>query len=105
MKIFFKRRGYYFQNPVLTPYNSDTKMKNGFGAVILLLSLMACNDSSRTVSVKTDSIGRELDTLGNKIEKKAEQVSDSVKAEFNDIKTAVSNRIDSVKRARRDTIR
>lgn len=73
-------------------------MKNGLCLLMLLLGTAACNNGTSTVSVKTDSIGQELDTLGDKIGEKAEQVGDSVKARFNDIKESVKDRIDSIKR-------
>jgi len=80
-------------------------MKNGLCLLILIVGLAACNNgSTTTVSVKTDSIGEELDTLGNKIGEKAEQVGDSVKARFNDIKESVKARMDSIKRNPKDTI-
>jgi hypothetical protein len=75
-------------------------MRNGLCLLILLLGLAACNDSGNTISVKSDSIGRELDTLGEKIEEKAEVVGDSVKETFKDIKEAVNNRLDSIERDR-----
>jgi hypothetical protein len=75
-------------------------MRNGLCLLILLLGLAACNDSGSTISVKTDSIGRELDTLGEKIEEKAVVVGDSVKEKFKDIKEAVTNRLDSIKQDR-----
>jgi hypothetical protein len=72
-------------------------MRNGLCLLILFLGLAGCNDSGSTISVKSDSISRELDTLGEKIEEKAEVVGDSVKERFKDIKEAVNNRIDSIK--------
>lgn len=72
-------------------------MKNGL-CLLMLLGMVACNNGTTTVSVKTDSVGQELDTLGGKIGEKAEQVGDSVKARFNDIKESVKDRIDSIKR-------
>lgn len=77
-------------------------MRNGLCLLILLLGLGGCNDRGGTISVKSDSIGRELDTLGEKIEEKAAIVGDSVKETFKDIKEAVNNRIDSIKRDRQE---
>jgi len=68
-----------------------------------LVGLAACNDNGTTVSVNTDSAGRELDTLGSKIEEKAAVIGDSVKATYKDIKERVKAGIDSIKQAHQDT--
>jgi hypothetical protein len=78
-------------------------MKTGGCLWIVLLSLAACNQAGNAVSVKTDSLSKELDTLGNTIEKKAEVVGDSVKAKLNDIKITVNAQVDSISRAHHDT--
>jgi hypothetical protein len=78
-------------------------MKTGRCLWILFLSLAACNQAGNTVSVKTDTFSKELDTLGNSIQKKAEVVGDSVKAKLNAIKITVNAQVDSIRRAHRDT--
>ena len=78
-------------------------MKTVLWMLVLLFGLAACAGNGTTVSVKTDSAGRELDTLGNKIEEKAAVVGDSVKAIYKDIKASVQAGIDSIKQAHQDT--
>lgn len=78
-------------------------MRKGFWILILMGTFAACNDSSTAPSVKEDSIGREPDEAGGKIEKKTEAVGDSVKAVYNGIKENVQARLDSIERAHRDT--
>ena len=78
-------------------------MKREGCVLILTLGLAACTNNGTTVTVKTDSIGKELDTLGSKIEEKAEAVGDSVKAKFKDIKETVKARMDSINRDNTDT--
>lgn len=70
---------------------------------LMLIVLVSCADNGAAVQQKTDSLGRELDTLGGKIEEKAEELGDSVTSKFNDLKEAVNNRMDSIKRARKDS--
>ena len=77
-------------------------MKNGWYFLILLLGLSACTNDGRTISVQTDSVGRELDTLGTKISQKAVAVGDSVSERLNNIKEVVAHKIDSI-RVHRDT--
>lgn len=78
-------------------------MRKGFGLLFVLLSVTACTNSGNTVAVKTDSMERELDTLGRTIKEKTEAVGDSVKEKSNNIKEAVNGKIDSIQQSRRDT--
>jgi len=67
-----------------------------------MLSLAACNERGTTGTVKTDSVGRELDTLGAKIEEKVDVAGDSVKAAYNDLKERVKAGQDSIRNRRND---
>jgi hypothetical protein len=68
-----------------------------------MCSLAACTIGTHTkVSVKTDLIGWELDTLGLKLGEKAEVVGDLVEAKFNTIREKVADQLDSVKRGKRE---
>ena len=73
-------------------------MRRGLYVLMLVISGAGCNESGTTISVNTDSIARELDTLGNKIEEKAAVTGDSVEAKYKDIKESVNARIDSIRK-------
>ena len=78
-------------------------MKKVLVVFVMTLGFAACNNGEGGINIKTDSLGRELDTLGNKIEEKAEQVWDSTKAKANELKTGIEARLDSAGK-RNDTI-
>lgn len=104
IKNFFWNGRLPFSIPHINTVYPEDVMKNGLCLLILLAGLGACTgNGNTTVTVKTDSIGNELDTLGDKIGEKAEQVGDSVKARFNDIKEQVNARMDSIKHNPKDT--
>ena len=100
-------------------------MKTVFLVLMVVAGLAGCNENGTTVSVKTDSLGRELDTLGEKIEEetenagavigekaekagdyietKAERAGDTIKAKYKALRDGTNRRIDSVKADLRDT--
>lgn len=80
-------------------------MKKVLLVFVMALGFTACNEESTTINVNRDSLGRELDTLGNKIEEKAEQVWDSAKVKATDLKEGIEARIDSAGKKRVDTLR
>ena len=75
--------------------------------IFILAFFASCNESSVSVEGKADSLGKELDTLGTKIEKKAEQIWDSTKEKAGDLKDEVEQRWDSSKviNKNRDTVK
>ena len=64
----------------------------------------ACNDEGVNVNVNADSLGNKLDTLGTKIEDKAEQVWDSTKSKAGQLKDDIEARFDSAGKKRSDTL-
>ncbi len=73
-------------------------MKKLFVILVLVGGLASCNESGTSINIKGDSLGKELDTLGNKIGEKAEQVWDSTKLKARDLKEGVEDRIDSARK-------
>ena len=79
-------------------------MKKVLLVFVMALGFTACNEESTTINVNRDSLGRELDTLGNKIGEKAEQVWDSTKVKAGALKEDIEARFDSV-RGKKDSAR
>ena len=79
-------------------------MKKVLVVFVMALGFGGCNEESTTINVNRDSLGRELDTLGNKIGEKAEQVWDSAKVKATDLKENIEARLDSVGNKRKDTL-
>jgi len=77
-------------------------MKKSVCLLMVMLSLAACNERDTTVTVKTDSVGRALDTLGAKIEEKVNVAGDSVKAAYNNLKERVKAGQDSIRNRHND---
>ena len=70
-------------------------MKKVLLVFVMALGFAACNNDGGEVEVKTDSLGKELDTLGRKIGDKAEQVWDSTKVKAGALKEDIEARFDS----------
>lgn len=79
-------------------------MKKVLLVFMMALGFAACNNDGAEVEIKTDSLGRELDTLGKKIGDKAEQVWDSTKVKAGELKEVIEARFDSV-RVKKDSAR
>ncbi len=71
--------------------------KSGCILMIVMVGLAACSNAGDSVTVKTDSLDKTLDTLGNQIDKKAAQVGDSVNAKLKNLKESVNAGLDSIK--------
>ena len=80
-------------------------MKKVLVVFVMAFGFVACNDDGVNVNVNTDSLGNRLDTLGNKIEEKAEQVWDSTKSKAGQLKEDIEARFDSADKKRSDTLR
>jgi hypothetical protein len=80
-------------------------MKKVLLVFVMALGFGACNEESTNINVNRDSLGRELDTLGNKIGEKAEQVWDSAKVKAADLKQDIEARFDSAGKKKEDTLR
>jgi hypothetical protein len=70
-------------------------MKKIISALFLVAVFTACNESGVSVEGKIDSLDEKLDTLGQKIERKAEQVWDTTKERAGDLKDKVEQKWDS----------
>ena len=70
-------------------------MKKLISAIFLVGVLTACNENGVSVEGKIDSLDNKLDTLGQKIEQKAEQVWDSTKEKAGDLKDKAEQKWDS----------
>ena len=81
-------------------------MKQFISAILIMSLITSCNETGVSVKGQADSLGKELDTLGSKIEKKAEQVWDSTKVKAGEIKDKVEEKWDSSKTRKnsRDTV-
>ena len=77
-------------------------MKKIFITVVLAGGLMACNDNANNVTIKTDSLQQDLDTLGEKIEDKAGEAWDSTKSKAKDLKEGIEARFDTLKKDIKD---
>jgi hypothetical protein len=77
-------------------------MKKIFIMVALAGGLVACNDNANNVTIKTDSLKQDLDTLGDKIEDKADQALDSAKSKAKDLKEGIEARFDTLKKDIKD---
>ncbi len=73
-------------------------MKKILALMILAGGLAACNENGSSGSQKTDSLKREMDTLGAKIGDKAGEAWDSTKSKAKDLKEEVEARFDSLKK-------
>jgi hypothetical protein len=80
-------------------------MKKVLVVFVMVFGFAACNNDGINVTVDRDSLGKKLDTLGNKIEDKAEQVWDSTKSKAGQLKEGIEARFDSAGKKRNDTIR
>ena len=78
-------------------------MKKVLVVFVMALAFAACNEEGVKVNVNTDSLDSRLDTLGNKIGEKAEQIWDSTKSKAGDLKEGIEARIDSADR-RNDSV-
>ncbi len=78
-------------------------MKPAFAMLLFVTLFGSCANGNSDVSVKADSLGRELDTLGAKIAKKTDVLEDSAKSKFQDFKASVKAGVDSIQEAHRDT--
>ena len=81
-------------------------MRKMISPILVIIFFTSCNENGVSVKGQADSLGKELDTLGTKIEQKAEQVWDSTKVKAGEIKDKVEEKWDSSKASRnnRDTI-
>ena len=78
-------------------------MKKCFLGLVLVAGLTACNNNGSTTEVKVDSLKKELDTLGEKIDEKADKLWDSTREKAKDLKESIEARFDSVKKEKKDT--
>lgn len=77
-------------------------MKKGLLILMLAVSVASCDSDGTKVTVKTDALNKELDTLGAKVSEKAETIGDSAKSKFRDLKESVKDGVDSLQKNIRD---
>ena len=75
----------------------------GVFTLLVLATLLSCNDTVRINSQEVEEIKRDADSLAGKIEQKVEQGWDSTRSKAKDLKESIEDRWDSSKRARKDT--
>jgi RNase adaptor protein for sRNA GlmZ degradation len=69
-------------------------MKKVLLVFMMAFGFAACNEGGREVEVKTDSLSKELDTLGKKIGDRAEKVWDSTRVKAGELKDDIESRFE-----------
>ncbi len=62
--------------------------------ILIVCLLGSCNNDGSSTEIKFDSIGRELDTLGKKIDTTLDKAWDSTKEKAKDLKNMIEIKLD-----------
>ncbi|MBD0331441.1 MAG: hypothetical protein ICV66_02190 [Chitinophagaceae bacterium] len=69
-------------------------MKRILIVIISSVALAACNNDGTSVTIKSDSLKNEVDSLGGRIDTTAEKLWDSTKAKAKNLKEKIERSID-----------